>query len=196
MKPLRCVLYARVSTQDQSTEMQKTELAEFAKARGFEVSEIYEDTRTGTNTNRPALKKLRQDAFHRKFDVVLVYKFDRVARSLKDILNLFTEFEEYGVKVISVKDNIDMTTSTGKLMFSMVAAFAEFEASIIRERVISGLKNAKARGQQLGRPRQINVIGVMELHKQPGMSVRKIAAQLGVSRSAVHEIIKSQKETA
>lgn len=193
---MKAVIYARVSTQDQSTDMQKTELMAFAQARGYDILDVYEDTKTGTNTNRPALKKLRQDAFHRKFDVVLVYKFDRVARSLKDILNLFTEFEEYGVKVISVKDNIDMTTSAGKLMFSMVAAFAEFEASIIRERVISGLKNAKARGQQLGRPRTINVSTVLDLYAQPDMTIRAIAAKLGVSRSAVHEIIKANKATA
>lgn len=193
---MKVAVYCRVSTSEQSCDMQKNELTEFAKARGFEIVEIYEDVKSGATTNRLALKRMMKDAFSKKFEAVVLYKFDRIARSLRDLLNLFTELEEYGVSIISYKDSIDMTTSAGRLMFNLLGSFAEFERSIIRERVISGLKNAKARGQQLGRPRQINVIGVMELHKQPGMSVRKIAAQLGVSRSAIHEIIKSQKETA
>lgn len=172
--------------------MQHRELKEFAAARGFEIVATYEDIKSGATTNRQALKQMVMDAKEKKFDVVLVYKFDRIARSLRDLLNLFTELEGYGVKVISVKDNIDMTTSAGRLMFNLIGAFSEFERSIIRERVISGLKNAKARGQQLGRPARISKAQVMELTAK-GMRPSVIAKQIGASVSSVYDILAKAK---
>ena len=185
---MRAAVYLRVSTQDQSTDLQKSDLTAYAKARGFEY-QIYEDKQTGTNGDRKALKRLLKDAKERKIDVVLCWKLDRFFRSLKDLVNTLTEFSEIGVTFISLKDNFDLTTSAGRLMMQMLGAFAEFEASLTRERVCAGLKQAKERGVTLGRPTVAKKDEVLRL-KQDGLSVRQIAKDLHVSRGAVNYALK------
>ncbi len=132
----RVGIYLRVSTLDQDTALQLRDLMEYVQARGWQVFRIYEDKITGTHANRKMLKELQADARQRKFDILLVWKLDRIFRSLKDCINGLQEFADLGVEFVSLKDTgIDMTTPSGKLLLHILAAFAEFEASIIRMRV-------------------------------------------------------------
>lgn len=180
----RVVCYLRVSTSDQSCELQQRENLQYIQARGWGSPKIYEDQATGTNGNRPMLKQLLSDARQRKFDVVIIWKLDRLFRSLKDLIGTLQEFTELGIDFISLKDNIDLTTSSGRLMMHMLGAFGEFEAALIRERVRAGLLNAKAKGNLLGRPQTRNDGQIVELRKQ-GMTIREIANQLAISKSTV-----------
>ena len=180
----KIALYLRVSTNDQSTELQRLELLNYCTARGFSDVEVYEDIgKTGTNGNRPMLKQLLSDARQRKFDVIVIWKLDRLFRSLKDLINTLQEFTVLGVDFISLKDNIDLTTSSGRLMMHMLGAFAEFEASLIKERVRAGLAVARAKGKRLGRPRA-DYSHIIVL-KQRGMENKAIAERLGISRDTV-----------
>ncbi len=185
--PKRIALYVRVSTSDQSTELQIRELSQFIQARGWDSFKVYEDKATGTNGNRPLLKQLLVDARERKFDVVVIWKLDRLFRSLKDLISTLQEFTDLGIDFISLKDNIDLTTSSGRLMMHMLGAFAEFEASLIKERVRAGLRNAKAKGKRLGRPKK-EYWAILELSRE-GMSVPQIVKKLNVSRATVYRVV-------
>lgn len=181
----RVAIYVRCSTQEQSTELQKSELISFITARGWTLHEIFEDHgRTGTNADRPGLKKLMRDARQRKFDVVCCFKLDRFFRSLASMVTALQEFSELGIQFVSQRDQIDMSTSSGKLLTHLLASFAEFEASLIKERVLSGLANAKRKGIKLGRPKQRNDEEIIRLRKQ-GLSIRAIASQLKISKGSV-----------
>lgn len=184
----RIALYVRVSTSDQSTELQLRELNQFTQARGWTTIKVYKDKATGTNGNRPLLKQLLSDARQRKIDVVIIWKLDRLFRSLKNLISTLQEFTELGVDFISLKDNIDLTTSSGRLMMHMLGAFAEFEASLIKERVKAGLRNAKAKGKRLGRPQLRNDAQIMEMRAQ-GKTIRQIAQNLKISKSTVASVV-------
>ena len=187
-------IYLRVSTQEQSTEFQKREIAEFLKAKGWSSFAIYEDKSTGTSSNRPELRKMLKDAQDGSVGVIVCWKLDRLFRSLKDLVNTLSSLSEWEVDFISIKDNIDMSTASGRLMTHLLAAFAEFEASLIKERVCAGLANAKAKGKTLGRPRQINPITVYELRLK-GMSLSEIAKAIGVTKSGVSKTLRRYDET-
>jgi len=189
----RIALYVRVSTSDQSTELQLRELIQFVQARGWPEPKIYEDKATGTNGNRPQLKQLLLDARQRRIDVVIIWKLDRLFRSLKDLISTLQELNELGVDFISLKDNIDLTTSSGRLMMHMLGAFAEFEASLIRERVRAGLRNAKAKGKKLGRPKKRNDEYICFLSKQ-GLSSRKIAEKINMCPTVVQRSLRNQRQ--
>ncbi len=189
-KPNRTVaLYLRISTVDQSTELQRRELLAFVESRGWEVHSIYEDKATGTNDKRPQLQALLRDARERKFDVVLCWKLDRFFRSLKGMVVTLQEFEELGVEFVSLKDQLDLTTSAGRLMTHILAAFAEFEAGIIRERVRAGIANARAKGKKLGRPYQIDAAKARALRAE-GLSLSEIAKRLGSTKSGVSKTLR------
>jgi DNA invertase Pin-like site-specific DNA recombinase len=155
MKQLRCALYARVSTTNhhQDPEMQLGDMRPFAQSREWEIMDTYVDRCTGKKDKRPALSRLMADAKQRKFDVVVVWKLDRFARSLTHLVNALAEFESLGIQFVSLRDNIDLTTASGRLMFQIIGAMAEFEHSLIVERVNAGLRNAIAKGKTLGRPK-------------------------------------------
>lgn len=170
--------------------MQRRDLVEYAKARGWSIQHVYEDKATGTNTNRKDLKGLQTDARQRKFDILLVWKLDRIFRSVKDCINGLHEFAELGVEFVSLKDNgIDMTTPSGKLLLHILAAFVEFEASIIKMRVMAGLDLAKKRGKKLGRPKKRDDEKIRALRNQ-GHSLREVARLAGVSTMAVQRSLK------
>lgn len=182
---LRIAIYLRVSTNDQSTELQRNEILAYLKARGWDSFTIYEDVgKTGTNDNRPALKKLIADAKQRKFDVVVCWKIDRLFRSLKHLILTLQEFDELGIKFISLKDQIDLTTSSGRLLMQIIGAMGEFEAALIKERVKAGLAAAKAKGKALGRPHKRNDAEILKL-RGAGKTVRQIAEVLHISKSTV-----------
>lgn len=192
---MKVALYVRVSTNDQSTDMQKRELAEFIAARGWEVVHTYEDAgHSGAKASRPSLNQMMDDARKRKFKAVVVWKFDRFARSLKHLVTALEEFNELGIDFVSYKENADTTTSMGKAMFGMIGVMAQFERDMIRERVVSGLKNAKAKGVKLGRKQKLDRAKVLEMSKKS--SITEIAAHFKVSYSAVAGIIRESRSAS
>jgi len=141
----RAALYARVSTGEQDEGMQIRDMATEAEHRGWEHTIFPEPGVSGSKEKRPVLDRMMADVRRRKFDVVMVWKFDRFARSLRHLVNALEEFHELGVEFVSVKDQVDTTTAAGRLMFQIIGAFAEFERECIRERVRSGIANARAK---------------------------------------------------
>jgi DNA invertase Pin-like site-specific DNA recombinase len=187
----RVALYARVSTNNgtQDPEMQLRELREFCSRRGWQVAEEYVDRMSGSKDSRPALNQLMADAGRRKIDAVLVWKLDRFARSLKMLVTSLSELEALGVAFVSLRDNLDLTTPSGRLMFQVIGAMAEFERALIQERVRAGLRNARAKGRRLGRPRAImNVSRIVFLRGQ-GRSWAQITAETGVSKGTAQRAV-------
>jgi DNA invertase Pin-like site-specific DNA recombinase len=184
---MRVALYARVSTQNgQHPEMQLAELREYAARRKWVVAGEYVDEGvSGSKESRPALNSLMADAHRRRFDIVACWKVDRFGRSLKHLVNALADLDSYGVAFVSIRDNLDLSTPTGRLMFQIIGAMAEFELSLTKERVKCGLDNARAQGKQLGRPRR--VVGHEQLLrlKAGGASIREIATALGISYGTV-----------
>lgn len=189
-KEKRCAIYLRVSTQDQDTLLQRTELTEYAQTRGWNELAVYEDKATGTNTQRPEFQRMLKDARSRKFDTLLIWKFDRFARSLKDLIVHLQELTDIGVSLISLKDQVDLGTSAGMLMLHIIGAFGEFEASIIRERVRAGVKAKIARTGKWGPSRKRDDQAVADLRAK-GLSVRAIAKRLGISSTSVARALKA-----
>src|SRR5271156_1111968 len=155
-KNMNAAIYARVSTlhNGQSPEMQLNELKEYCLRRGWVVvNEFVDEGVSGSKDSRPELNKLMADAHKRKFDVVVVWKFDRFARSVSHLLRALETFNSLGVGFVSLSEQIDTSTPMGKMIFTVLGSVAELERSLIAERVRSGLRNARAKGQRLGRPR-------------------------------------------
>ena len=177
----RVALYARVSTLlGQSPEMQLVELREYAARRGWHVIGEYVDRASGIKESRPELNRLMTDARRRKFDMIAVWKIDRFGRSLKHLVNALAELEAVGVAFVSLRDNLDLSTPAGRLMFQIIAAMAEFERALIQERVRAGLRNARQRGKRLGRPRVVVDVAQIRSLRAVGASWRTISRQLGV----------------
>ncbi len=186
-------IYARVSTDKQKVDMQLNELRAFVNRSGWKVyKEFIDEGYTGSNTQRPAFTEMRHEARKRKFDILLVWKLDRLSRSLKDLINTLDELGHSGINFISYDNNLDTTTPTGKLVFQIIGAVAEFEKDIIRERVVAGLENAKQSGKRLGRPKIHDGIleKAIELRKQ-GLSFRKIEKQLRVGEGTIRKKLNS-----
>ena len=180
----RVALYARVSTlNNQDPEMQLSELRVYAGHRGWQVTEEYTDQGvSGCKESRPALNRLMSDACRRRFDAILVWKIDRFGRSLKHLVNSLAELAALGVAFISLRDNLDLSTPSGRLMFQIIGAMAEFERALIQERVRAGLRNARAKGRRLGRPRiAVDAARIASLRAQ-GFSWADITSQTGVSK--------------
>jgi len=190
MSANRVALYARVSTSNgqQDPEMQLRELREYAEHRELIITGEYVDHMTGSKDSRPALNRLMADASRRKFDAVLVWKLDRFGRSLRHLVNAIAELEAIGVAFISFRDNLDLSTPSGRLMFQIIGAMAEFERALIQERVKAGLRNAKAKGKKLGRPRADVDPSRVEALRASGASWRAIAKQTGLGVGTVHRI--------
>lgn len=188
---MRVAAYVRVSTSDQNTDLQVQDLKAYAKARGWDDNlQIFEEKASGTSTKKRAqLQELMTAARARKIDVVIVWKLDRFARSLSDLVGMLNELTELGVAFVSLRDQIDLTTATGRLMMQILGAFGEFEASIIKERVNAGLKAAKAKGVKLGTQPSIDPTKVKELNDK-GLLPGEIAKRLDCHRASVHRILK------
>ena len=171
--------YARVSTQDQNLALQTDAL------RSAGAKRIFTDTATGSNTERPGLKELFDHI--REDDCVIVWRLDRIARSLKDLIDLSSELEKRGAQLISLHENIDTTTTTGKLFFHIFGALAEFERNLIIERTQAGLSAARARGRKGGRRRVLTAekIEILDLLLGKSGDYRSHARKLGVSERTV-----------
>ena len=187
----RVAVYARVSTKDQSVDMQLNDLERYSKERGLNVFKVYQDDGvSGTKETRPALSKLMNDARKRKFDLVLVWRFDRFARSTKHLVNALYEFRNLGIDFISYQENIDTSSPLGEAIFTIISAMSKLERDIIAERVKGGLRKAKASGKRLGRPEsEVDVNKVIE-YKEQGKSIREIAKEMGIHRSKVERTLK------
>jgi DNA invertase Pin-like site-specific DNA recombinase len=181
---IRVALYARVSTlNNQDPEMQLSELREYVGHRGWKITEEFTDQGvSGCKESRPALNRLMSDACRRKFDAILVWKIDRFGRSLKHLVNSLAELAALGVAFISLRDNLDLSTPSGRLMFQIIGAMAEFERALIQERVRAGLRNARAKGRRLGRPRVIVDAPRIALLRGQGRSWAQIEKETGVSK--------------
>jgi DNA invertase Pin-like site-specific DNA recombinase len=189
---MKTALYARVSTVDkgQDPKMQLRELREYCQRRGWTITSEYVDVGvSGSKDSRPELNKLMADAKQRRFDAILCWKLDRFGRSLKHLVSALGEVEALGVAFVSLRDSFDLTTPARRLMFNMVASFAEFERDLIRERVKAGIANRRAKGFRVGRkPFSIDSAKLRALRSE-GRTIREIAMSLGCSRSLVHKTL-------
>ncbi len=193
----RAAVYARVSTAEQNTEGQEAELKEYAKNRGWEVTKVYRDKVSGTTRSRPALDELMADAKKRKLDIVLVWRFDRFARSVSHLLQALETFRTVGIEFVSISEQIDTSTPTGKMIFTVLGAVAELERSLIAERVRLGIQNARRKGKQLGRPpiRRLNATELERVRADRAtgkFSLRSLAAKYRTSLWAMQQATAGQ----
>ena len=186
MKTKRAAIYVRVSTTDQETERQEVELKEYVESREWSYK-IYKDRgHSGAKADRPALNNLVHDIRCRKIDVVVVWALDRLARSLKQLLSIAEECSLLGVDLIALKQNVDTTLPAGRLTFQVLGAVAEFERELLRERVRSGMAQARRSGKHVGRPalRKFHAADIerMRLLRSQGKSIRRLAAEFRTSQ--------------
>jgi DNA invertase Pin-like site-specific DNA recombinase len=180
---MNIAVYARVSTMNgQDPEMQLRELREYCKRRDWTVTREYVDAGiSGAKEKRPELDRLLAEAHRRNFDAVVVWRFDRFARSVSHLLRALETFRSLGIEFVSLSEQVDTSTPTGKLVFTVLAAVAELERCLIAERVRAGLRNARAKGRRLGRPRCRVDAGEINRLRAQGASWRAVGAALGVS---------------
>src|SRR6202795_301790 len=183
---MRIAIYARVSTKDQSCELQVRDLRSFWAARGFDLVREYVDVgQSGVKDSRPELNKLMDDARKRQFDAIVVWRFDRFARSTKHLLTALEEFRSLGIQFISYQENIDTSSALGQALFTIVSAVAQLERDLIRERVSAGIRNARANGKKLGRPiRAVDPERILQMRAE-GQTLEQIAEKLGVGYGTV-----------
>ena len=186
----RVAVYVRVSTKDQSVDMQLNDLERYSKERDLNVFKFYQDNGvSGTKETRPALSSLMNDAKKRKFDIILVWRFDRFARSTKHLVNALYEFRSLGIDFISYQENIDTSSPLGEAIFTIISAMSKLERDIIAERVKGGLRKARANGKRLGRPKsEVDTDKVIEYRKQ-NKSIRQIASEMNLSKGAVQRTL-------
>jgi DNA invertase Pin-like site-specific DNA recombinase len=187
---MHVALYARVSTSDQDADLQLVELRRYVAARGWAIVEEFVDQGvSGSLASRPALDRLRAAARRRDVDAVVVWRFDRFSRSITDLVASLEEFRTLGVAFVSIHEQIDTGSPTGRVVFAVVAAMAEFEREILRERVRAGMARARERGVRLGRPFKLDALEVLRLRRD-GLSVRAIARSVGAPASTVADLLR------
>jgi DNA invertase Pin-like site-specific DNA recombinase len=195
---MKAALYARVSTSNngQDPEVQLRELREYCERRGWTVSSEYVDVGiSGTKVKRPELDRLLADAHRRRFDAVVVWKFDRFARSVSHLLRALETFQSLGIEFVSLTEGVDTSTPMGKMVFTVLGAVAELERSLIVERVKAGLRNARAKGKRLGRPRRIVDVSRIAALRSKGITWREIAEQLGVGVGTLYRVAPERPKT-
>lgn len=183
----RAAIYARVSTHSgQNPEMQLEEIRQYCASRGWKIAEEYVDTGiSGTKEHRPALDRLLKDCRKRLVDAVVVYRYDRFARSLRQLINALDEFSALRIDFVSLHEGVDTSTPNGRLIFGIFASIAEFERELIRDRVRSGLASAKAKGKRLGRPRIAVDSERIATLRRAGESWAHIGKSLGIGEGTV-----------
>ena len=203
MSAVRCACYVRVSTAsrsrkgdiqsfDQNPEVQEIPLRELITQRGWEVYRVYSDRVSGDKESRPGLEALMADARRGAFNVVVVWRFDRFARSVKQLVLALEEFRSLGIAFVSHQEALDTSTPMGKAVFTIIAAMTELERGVIRERVLAGLEHARQRGTRsgrpVGRPRTVFRRDQVPSLRAQGYSWREIARTLGTSVASVRRV--------
>jgi DNA invertase Pin-like site-specific DNA recombinase len=202
----RAAIYVRVSTTnrartsdafEQNPEVQEMPLRQMAGQRGWSLAKVYSDRMSGAKEDRPGLNRLIQDARRGEFDVVLVWRFDRFARSIEQLVLALAEFRALGIDFISCQEALDTSTPMGKAMFTIIGAMAELERNVIRERVVAGMEYARRHGTKsgnaIGRPKRIfNRAGVLQL-RESGVSIEKIASQMRIGVGTVVRVLQAQE---
>ena len=198
---MRVALYARVSTHaGQDPMVQLRELREYCQRRGWDVSAEFTDIGiSGAKERRPQMDQLLAGCRKRRYDAVIVYRYDRFARSLPQLVNALGEFDALGIQFVSLHEGVDTSTPNGRLVFGIFASIAEFERELIRDRVRSGIQAARARGKQLGRPRRNVDVSRVAALRADGLSWREIGRELGVgvatARAALQDRAKNLSES-
>jgi DNA invertase Pin-like site-specific DNA recombinase len=198
--PKRTAIYVRVSTVEQDTELQETELREYCDRRGWSFTVYRDKGQSGAKNERPALNSMLSDLRKRKFDVIVVWKLDRLARSLRQLLTIGEECRSLGVDLVSLRQNIDTTLPAGRLTFQILGAVAEFERELLRERVKAGMALAQRSGKHVGRPatrrfKPTDIDRMREL-RAGGASVRKLAKDFETTQWMVARLTNSARMEA
>lgn len=192
-------VYSRVSTvgHGQDPAAQTRELVEYCQRRGWEVFDLYVDNGvSGRKDSRPALNRLMADAHARRFDVICCWRFDRFSRSVSHLCRALETFNALDIQFVSLCEQVDTSTPTGKLVFTILGAVAEGERNLIAERVRSGLRNARAKGKRLGRPTKSVDVDRIKSLRASGHSWRAIAAMMKLSVGTVYTAARSQHAKA
>ena len=190
---MRVGIYPRVSTSNsgQDPAMQTRELREYCDRRGWCIAGEFVDAGiSGTKEKRPGLDRLMAEAHRRRFDVVIVWKFDRFARSVSHLLRALETFQALGIHFVSLSESLDTSTPAGKMVFTVLGAVAELERSLIAERVRAGLRNARAKGRSLGRPRVVVDSHLIATLRSRGRSWREIEQETGVSKGTAQRSVR------
>jgi DNA invertase Pin-like site-specific DNA recombinase len=192
----RVALYMRVSTVDQHPETQLHDLRGLAAQRGFEIVQEYTDTISGAKAKRPGLDQLLSDARRGKFDVVVVWAFDRLARSVRHLLEVLDELNHLEIEFVSFRENIDTGGPLGRALIVIIGAIAELERNLIIERVRAGMRRAKLEGRRIGRPPlEVDRTALLR-DRARGHSLRQLAKGYGISRASVIRVLQNQKGEA
>jgi DNA invertase Pin-like site-specific DNA recombinase len=195
LKTKRAAIYVRVSTNEQETDMQEAELREYAEHRGWSYTMYRDRGQSGAKQDRPALNEMLGDMRRRKFDVMLVWSLDRLARSLKHLLSIAEECKSLGVDLVSLKQNVDTTVPAGRLTFQVLGAVAEIEREMLRERVKAGMAQARRAGKRVGRParRQFHATDIekMKTLRSAGTSIRQLASKFDTTQWMVARLTQS-----
>lgn len=182
----RAAIYVRVSTAEQETDLQEAELKEYCERRGWAFVLYSDKGQSGAKQDRPALNNLLGDLRKRKFDVLVVWALDRLARSLKQLLAISEECRSLGVDLVSLKQSVDTTLPAGRLTFQVLGAVAEFEREMLRERVRAGMAQARRAGKNVGRPMKRKLLASeiekMKALRSQGASIRQLASEFGTSQ--------------
>src|SRR5882724_8612220 len=186
----RAAIYCRVSTIDQHPETQLLDVRQMASLRGYEIVREYTDKISGAKAKRPGLDQLMSDARRRRFDVVVVWAFDRMARSVRHFLEILDELNHLGIEFVSFRENIDTGGPLGRAMVVIVGAIAELERNLIVERIKAGMRRAKLEGRQIGR-RPLNIDREQVVYDRcSGMSLTQVAKRHKISRASVCRLMK------
>lgn len=188
---MKAAIYARVSTADQNPDLQLRELREYCKVRGWQFKIYLDHGVSGATDQRPELRRLEHDVLHGHYGVVLCWKFDRFARSVSHLLASLDRFKTAGAEFVSIRDGIDTNTPTGRLLFTLVGAIAEFERSLIRERVNAGIEAARHRGVKFGRPRKSVDRDQIRRLRDAGYTWAVIAKKTGLGKGTCQRAVKN-----
>jgi DNA invertase Pin-like site-specific DNA recombinase len=201
----RAAIYLRVSTAnrtrqgdgfEQNPEVQEVPLRQMLQQRGWDLARVYSDRMSGAKEDRPGLKSLMQDAKRGEFQVVLVWRFDRFARSIEQLVLALAEFRALGIDFVSCQEALDTSTPMGKAMFTIIAAMAELERNVIRERVVSGIEYARRHGTKsgnaIGRPKRIFDRGEVFRLRESGLSIERIAKEMHIGVGTVVRVIQAR----
>lgn len=196
-KPIRAALYARVSTDQQTTDNQLLELREHAERKGWTTTDYIDEAVSGSKASRPALNRMMADAKAGRLDLVVVWRADRLGRSLINALVAIAELDAHGVQIVSLKEGFDTKTPSGRLQMQLILAFAEYELESIRERIKAGISRARAQGTRLGRrpaihPKSAAYAVVADL----ALSGAEVARRLNISKATVNTMRRQMRNDA